>query len=247
MDATGQRAGNNRRFKVGEWLVHPQLRELVSPDGKETVEARSVDILVALAEAAGEVLSRSELLELGWGDRFVGEEVLSHAIWDLRRALGDEPKTPRFIQTVHGKGYRLVAKVSWLEDGVGEQARYVLVEEIGRGAMGVVWRAQDPRLERDVAIKYLAPELRRDRDSEVRFLREARADARLDHPNICAVYEVDETDDGRMYLVMPLYTGQTLRERIDEGPLPWRDAVLIASQIAAGLGAAHEAGIVHRD
>ncbi|MHC4924750.1 MAG: winged helix-turn-helix domain-containing protein, partial [Planctomycetota bacterium] len=129
-----------------------------------------MDVLVVLAEHAGEVLSRDELLERVWGERFVGEEALTHAIWDLRRGFGDDPKTPRFIQTVHGKGYRLVAKVSWLEDGVGEQARYVLEEEIGRGAMGVVWRAQDPRLERKVAVKFLSSELCRDRDSKTRFL-----------------------------------------------------------------------------
>ncbi len=206
-----------------------------------------MDVLVALAEQAGEVLSRDELLEQVWGESFVGEEALTHAIWDLRRAFGDQPKTPQFIQTVHGKGYRLVAKVSWLEEGVGDQARYVLEEEIGRGAMGVVWRAQDPRLQRTVAVKFLSPELCRDRGAKARFVREARTAAHLDHPNICSVYEVDETDDGRMYLVMQLYEGETLRSRIDRGPIAWRKAVRIAVGVASGLQMAHEAGIVHRD
>jgi tetratricopeptide (TPR) repeat protein len=113
--------------------------------------------------------------------------------------------------------------------------------------MGEVWRAEDTRLGRKVALKLLPAELARSPQSNARFLQEARAASSLDHPNICSIYEVGETADHQLYLVMPCYKGEPLQERIARGPLPVAEALDIAEQIARGLGEAHRNGIVHRD
>ena len=126
-------------------------------------------------------------------------------------------------------------------------AHYRVLEYIGGGGMGVVYKAEDLRLARSVALKFLPPELTRDPEAKARFLQEARSASVLDHPNICTIHEVGETDDGRLYLAMPSYDGETLRRRIERGPLPIDDAIDIAEQIARGLAKAHRGGIVHRD
>ncbi len=113
--------------------------------------------------------------------------------------------------------------------------------------MGVVYTAQDPRLKRQVAIKLLPPDLTRDETAKQRFLQEAQAASALDHPNICTIFEINETTDGQLYLVMAHYDGETLKERIGRGPLELNDAIDIATQVGTGLAEAHGAGIVHRD
>ena len=236
-----------REFQIAGWRAQPQFHQLVGPAGPVAVEARSMEVLVALAQGAGEVVSREDLLRRVWGELFVEEHVLTHAIWDLRQALGDAPKRPRFIQTVPKRGYRLVAPVSWLEQGVGDTGRYQLDEPVGGGAMGVVFRAQDRRLGRAVALKFLPPEWSRDEMAKTRFLREAKTAAALDHPNLCTLLEIDETEDGRLFLVMPLYQGETLREELGRGPMAIARALSVAEQVAAGLAALHDEGIVHRD
>jgi len=124
---------------------------------------------------------------------------------------------------------------------------YHIVEELGAGGMGVVYRAEDTRLRRAVALKFLPPELSRDEAAKRRFLHEAQAAAALDHPNICNIHEVAETADGQIYIAMACYAGETLRERIAKGPLPLEEALQIAREAAAGLAHAHARGIVHRD
>ena len=124
---------------------------------------------------------------------------------------------------------------------------YTITAELGHGGMGVVYTAQDPRLKRQVAIKLLPPDLTRDETAKQRFLQEAQAASALDHPNICTIHEINETDDGQLYLVMAYYEGETLKERIEQGPLALADAVDIATQVGQGLAEAHGAGIVHRD
>ncbi|MEM8961487.1 MAG: protein kinase [Acidobacteriota bacterium] len=237
-----------RRFILGgEWHVHPELNTLRGAETTERVEPRSMAVLMELARRAGEVCSRQELLDAVWGEAFVTEEVLSHAVWTLRRALGDSSRQPRFIQTVPRRGYRLIAEVSWLDGDVGDTGRYRLEERIAAGGMGEVWRAEDTRLGRTVALKLLPSEWSRDPAAKRQLLREARTVATLEHPNLCTVHDVDETHDGRLFLVMPLYGGETLRERLTTGALEPSEAVEIASQIASGLAHAHAAGIVHRD
>ena len=124
---------------------------------------------------------------------------------------------------------------------------YEIRVELGRGGMGVVYTAHDPRLDRRVAIKVLPPDLTRDETSKQRFLQEAKTASALDHPNICTIHDVGETDDGQLYLVMAHYEGETFKQRIERGPLPVDEAVDFATQVGRGLGEAHAASIVHRD
>ena len=112
--------------------------------------------------------------------------------------------------------------------------------------MGVVYKAEDTKLERTVALKFLAAHLLNDEEAKERFLREAKAAAALHHPNICPVYEIDEVD-GKTFISMAFIEGDTLEERIAEGPLPIKDALDISRQVADGLQAAHTGNVVHRD
>ena len=125
--------------------------------------------------------------------------------------------------------------------------RYQMIERLGGGGMAVVYRARDERLERDVALKFIAPHLSADEAAKKRFLVEARAAASLEHPNVCTVHEIGETPDGQLYIVMSCYDGESLDRRIARGPLPVAEALQIACDAARGLAKAHERGIVHRD
>src|SRR5215471_13855999 len=112
--------------------------------------------------------------------------------------------------------------------------------------MGEVWRARDPKLGREVAIKVLPAGLAVDKDRLARFEQEAQAAGALNHPNILVIYHIG-THDGAPYIVSELLEGETLRERMAGGPLPQRKAIDYALQIAKGLAAAHDKSIVHRD
>ena len=125
-------------------------------------------------------------------------------------------------------------------------SHYRLVEKIGAGGMGVVYRAHDTRLKRDVAIKVLSPQLISDPQLRRRFRREAQAAAAVTHSNIATIHEIDEAN-GVTFIVMELVDGRSLRSLIRDGPLPINDVVRIASELAEGLARAHEARIVHRD
>jgi predicted ATPase/serine/threonine protein kinase len=126
-------------------------------------------------------------------------------------------------------------------------AHYVVLDTLGAGGMGVVCRARDERLHRVVALKFLPPHLASDELAKRRFLLEARAAAALEHANVCTVYEIGETADGQLFLAMPLYDGETLHSRLARGPLPVDLALAFTREIASGLAAAHQNGIVHRD
>src|SRR5262245_58503860 len=103
-------------FSIGEWRVNPSLRTIANGQREVRLEPKQIDVLVLLAEHAGQVVSKERLLQTVWADTFVGDEVLSRAVSELRRALGDDPKTPRFIQTIPKGGYRLIAPVN--ADGI---------------------------------------------------------------------------------------------------------------------------------
>ncbi len=130
--------------------------------------------------------------------------------------------------------------------------RYSVESHLGGGGMGLVYKAQDTLLDRSVALKFLSPYLAATQEAETRFLREARATSTLDHTNIATIYEIGTADAGpsglsRQFIAMAYYDGETLKARIKRGPLPFEEAVVYAIQIGEALGAAHAAGIVHRD
>jgi eukaryotic-like serine/threonine-protein kinase len=125
-------------------------------------------------------------------------------------------------------------------------SHYRIVGSVGAGGMGVVYLAEDTRLNRKVALKFLPPGLSLDPHARARFLHEAQAASALDHPNIATVYEVGDWND-QLFIAMAYYDGETLRQRLAHAPLPIAETVRIIAQVAAGLAAAHRAGIVHRD
>ncbi|AMW05772.1 hypothetical protein GEMMAAP_15145 [Gemmatimonas phototrophica] len=133
------------------------------------------------------------------------------------------------------------------EEALSGHDRYRIIERLGGGGMGVVYRARDTRLERDVAMKFLPPHLSADHGAKTRFLVEARAAAALEHPNICTVHEIGDTADGQLYIVMACYDGETLDRRIARAPLDVAEAMRVTAEVARGLAKAHERGIVHRD
>ena len=126
-------------------------------------------------------------------------------------------------------------------------AHYAVEGRIGGGGMGVVYRALDTRLDRPVALKFLPTHLSADEAARSRFLLEAQAAAALDHPHICTIHEIGMAPDGRLFIAMPHYEGETLREKIDRGPLGVDEALELATQVSRGLSKAHEVGVIHRD
>ncbi len=126
-------------------------------------------------------------------------------------------------------------------------SHYKILQKLGEGGMGTVYKAQDTKLDRFVALKFLAPHLSRAEDEKKRFIHEAKAASALDHPNICSIYEIDETEDRQMFIAMAYYEGESLKEKIEQGLLPIQESIDIAMQVAQGLARAHEEGIVHRD
>jgi eukaryotic-like serine/threonine-protein kinase len=131
---------------------------------------------------------------------------------------------------------------------IGETiSHYRIVELLGAGGMGVVYRAEDLRLRRTVALKFLPIEATQDREARERLLLEAQTASALDHPNICTIHEIDETPDGRVFLAMTFYEGETLKQRIARGPLPVAEALSIVSDVARAIAAAHDASVIHRD
>jgi len=173
------------------------------------------------------------------------------------KCLSENPDTSRFCSNCATQLTRdgqlpdsltktLETPVHALSKGTLVAGKYRVIEEIGRGGMGVVYRAHDEALARDVAIKVLPPEFASEAERLRRFEHEARAVGQLNHPNILVVYEVG-THNRAPYLVSELIEGESLRERLNGGALPARKAVETAVQIAQGLSAAHEKGIIHRD
>jgi serine/threonine protein kinase len=125
-------------------------------------------------------------------------------------------------------------------------SHYKILSKLGEGGMGVVYKAEDSKLDRLVALKFLPAHLLGDEEIKKRFEREAKACAALSHPNVCRVYEVDQVN-GKTFIAMEFIEGESLDKQIEQGPLKLDEALDIAQQIAKGLEVAHKKGIVHRD
>jgi serine/threonine protein kinase len=171
------------------------------------------------------------------------EEIASRGASESKSEAAPPPATP--LSSQHG---RPAPPAPNLRLGrPAEIGPYHLLDILGEGGMGVVYRAEDTRLKRPVAIKFLARNLLSDRVAKKRFLREAKAASKIDHPNTCTIYEITETEDGQPYIVMAHYDGESLKERLEDGPLNFDDATRVVSEVGAGLARIHRAEIIHRD
>ncbi len=213
-------------------------------------EARALDsaALTAFLDAAcAENPALREEVEtlLAAEAKWVDDSISETASWD-DDLYGGQPRQNEIARLLR-QATRAATKASGSEDLVGRQlGPYVLGHRVGEGGMGVVYEAHDRRLGRRVAIKVLPPWLRDEVDKK-RFIREARAASAFDHPNICTVYDIGESDAGRLYMVLAFYAGETLDAKLKRGALPVAMAIEIASQVGEGLARAHEAGVTHRD
>jgi serine/threonine protein kinase/TolB-like protein len=126
-------------------------------------------------------------------------------------------------------------------------SHYKIIEKLGGGGMGVVYKATDLKLNRPVALKFLPPELLRDPNAKKRFIREAQAASSLQHENTCVIHDIEDTDDGQLFICMEYYKGETLKKKIEQGPLQIEKAIDFASQITKGLARAHNSKMIHRD
>ena len=252
------------RVKIGAFECDLKAGELRRGDQKVRLQEQPFQILLMLIERSGNLVTLDEIRKKLWpNDTAVEFDHSIHtAIKKLRQALGDSASSPKYVETVARRGYRLMVPVECLESDPEPAAplpiapkgltgstvsHYRVLDIIGGGGMGVVYRAEDLKLGRAVALKFLPEDLGDDPRALERFSREARAASSLDHPNICPIYEFGE-HEGRPFLVMQLLEGQTLRDRLAAaGALPLEEVLEIGIQVCGGLRAAHEKGIVHRD
>jgi eukaryotic-like serine/threonine-protein kinase len=265
------------RVRLGAFEVHLRAGELRANGSSLRLQDQPFRILEMLIEQAGGVVTREAIQKKLWPNDTIVEfdHSINTAIKKLRRAFGDSAECSRYVETVARRGYRLLVPVEWLSEDpdaeptpvslahpaiedslsranpnrIGRRvSHYRVLEVIGGGGMGLVYKAEDLKLGRPVALKFLPEELGEDAISLHRFKREARTASSLNHPNICTIYGVEE-DDQQPFIAMELLEGETLRDRLARHvtALPVDEILDIAIQTCNGLQAAHEKGIIHRD
>src|ERR1039457_6141905 len=263
------------RLRFGVFELDLQSGELHKSGRRVVLQDQPFQMLRILIEHAGAITTREEIQQQLWPTDPAAEfdRSLNAAMNQLQVALGDSADHPKYIETVARRGYRLLIPVERVESTSGEGAapvtadpasltgqtfsQYRVLGIVGSGGMGVVYEAEDLKLGRRVALKFLPQGLGADARVLERFEREARAASALEHPNICPIYQFGE-HEGRPFIVMQLLHGQTLKGCLADvrkqasassqaKALPLDQVLDIAIQIAEGLEAAHEKGIIHRD
>lgn len=248
-------AGAAGVVRFGAFEFDTSLHELRKGKIRLRVPDQSLAVLAMLLERPGEVVTREEIQARLWphGTIVEFEHSVNSAAKRLRDALADSASAPRYIETLPRKGYRFIGKVerqaappSSDPHQITSISHYRILAPIGRGAMGVVYLAEDLALGRSVALKFLPEELAAHPPSLDRLRREARMIAALNHPCICTLYELGE-ESGHVFLAMEHLEGESLRHRLQRGRLAEAEFFHTAHQVAEGLAAAHSKGIVHRD
>ena len=232
--------------RFGAFELDSEARELRKSGIRVRVPPQSVEILTALLQHPGDVVTRDEIRERLWpnGTIVEFEHSVNAAIKRLRDALCDSADTPRFIETLPRAGYRFLVQVEKREPG--GDGHFRILGEAGRGAMGVVYRAEDLQLGRTVALKFLPEELAEQPSALDRLRREARIVASLNHPGICTLYGIDRQGD-RLCLVMEHLEGQPLSRMLENGRLEEAQAIRVGIQVADAVEAAHSKGVIHGD
>ena len=262
------------RVRLGDFVVDIVSGELW-PAGAEgrgervVLREQPLRVLRLLIEHEGRIATREEIRKKLWPNDTIVEfdHSINVAIGTLRRALGDSADNPQYIETLARRGYRLLVAAERLEPGqpaadapgpatgpasaglIGKKvSHYRVISAIGGGGMGMVYQAEDLKLGRRVALKFLPEELAEDPAALHLLQREAQTASALNHPNICTIYEIEE-HDGQPFIAMELLEGETLLEWLTArpGPVPLAELVDVGVQVCNGLQAAHERGIIHRD
>jgi eukaryotic-like serine/threonine-protein kinase len=275
MPIEDQRAG---RVRLGAFEVDLHSGSLypagaVGDDHKILFREQPLRVLQMLIEGGGKVVTREEIKRRLWpNDTIVDfDHSINVAIGILRQALGDAADNPRYIKTLVRQGYRLMVPVEWQETtteapkleylqtsppllaSLGRLtgtrvSRYRVLEVLGGGGMGVVYRAEDLKLARPVALKFLPEEVVAQPAAIQRFEREAQTASALNHPNICTIHGIEEYE-GKPFIIMELLEGEALSTRLARLHAPFALTTLldVAIQVCGGLQAAHAKGIIHRD
>src|SRR6266849_5538865 len=265
------------RVRIGGFeldLKSGELRSVGSVEGDSRVLLREQPFPVLRVRVArgGKIVTREEIKSKLWPNDTVVDfdHSINAAIKVLRRALGDSADRPQYIETLARRGYRLLSAIEWLQTAtesprddaasmspvpesaslIGKKvSHYRVLEVIGGGGMGMVYKAEDLKLGRQVAVKFLPEELASDPVALQRFEREAQTASALNHPNICTIHQIAEYE-GQPFIVMELLEGSTLLHQLSlsgSKGMPLAPLLEIAIQICDGLQAAHDKGIIHRD